>query len=402
MSRRKIACCLVLGLAASAACGDDSAVVDQYRQDAEQAAAVVDLSRLKAWLTRLAADDMEGRDNLTAGGKKARDYIAAELTAMGLTPQLQTFDKGTNVLASVPGSDPSLASQTVIFGAHYDHLGKAGVTGSQCRAKAGASDLICNGATDNATGTALVLELARAVTKGGLKLRRSLIVAFWDAEEDGLLGSQYYAGKIGLGNIVAALNVDTVGSEIIPGVNSSFALGPEYSTGLREHVKRNSAHLGFKTYPVSSFFVGDGKGGRSDHYPFRLKGIPVLFFSAGVPVQYHTPADEIGLVKWDKLFKTTQHVLLTLADTANADEKPTFISDPKPSLDDARAMVDLGAVVLKDPAALGIKEQSLINMLKSLLDKLEQYLTTPPTTQSEWDSYQSLVKSLITMVYAYR
>ena len=382
-------------------CGDDSSEQEQYRQSAEVASSAVELTRLKGVLTRLAGDDMEGRDNLTAGGKKARDYLAAELTALGLKPSLQTFDKGTNLMAVLTGADPSLAGEAVLLGAHYDHLGKAGVSGSQCRASAGATDKICNGATDNASGCALVLEVARALIKSGATPRRSLVFAFWDAEEDGLLGSTYFAQKMVPGKIVASFNVDTVGSEIIPGDSSSFALGAEYATGLRELVHKNSAHLGFKTHPVSSYFVGDGKGGRSDHYPFRLKQIPVLFFSSGVTAEYHTPADEVGLVKWDKLLNTTRHVLLTTADVANTDDKPTFETQPKPSLDDGEALVSLGDVVLKNPAALGITDKNLLNLLKTLLAKVQGYLDDPPDTQEEWDSYESLIKSIITMVFSY-
>ena len=384
-------------------CGEDpeETAPDPYRQAAEGAAAAVDLARLKTVLTRLAADDMEGRDNLTAGGKKARDYLAAELTALGMTPNPQTFDKGVNLLGLLPGADPSLAKEVVMLGAHYDHLGTAGAKDAQCQAAPGAKDKICNGATDNASGCALVLEVARALIKSGARPRRSLLFAFWDAEEDGLYGSKHYAEKMPLGNIVASLNVDTVGTEIIPGDDSSFALGAEYSNGLRALVHKNSIHLGFKTHPVSSFFVGDGKGGRSDHYPFRLKQVPILFFSSGVNRVYHTPADEVDQIKWDKLVMTTRHVLLTTADVANAADKPSFVKAPVPSLDDGRALVSLGAVVLKDPAALGITDQNLINMLKGLLAKVQGYLDDPPDTQAEWDAYQSLVKSIITMVFMY-
>ena len=384
-----------------AGCGDAPDAASRFRAAAEGASSAVDLSRLKAALNSLAADDMEGRDNLTAGGKKARDYLSAQLKSLGLVPQLQTFDKGVNLLALLPGSDPALAGEFVMLGAHYDHLGKAGVKGSQCYAKAGATDQVCNGATDNASGCALVLEVAAALIKNGATPRRSIIFAFWDAEEDGLLGSTFYAQKISLGKLVASFNVDTVGSEIIPGDSSSFALGAEYASGLRELVHKNSAHLGFKTHPVSSYFVGDGKGGRSDHYPFRLNKVPVLFFSSGVTAEYHTPADEVGLVKWDKLLRTTQHVLLTTADVANADAKPTFVTDPRPSLDDGKALVALGAVVLKDPAALGVTDPNLIHVLKTLLAKVQGYLDDPPDNPFDWDAYESLVKSIITMVFSY-
>ena len=129
--------------------------------------------------------------------------------------------------------------------------------------------------------------------------------------------------------------------------------------------------------------------------------MPILFFSSGVNRVYHTPADEVDQIKWDKLVMTTRHVLLTTADVANAADKPSFVKAPVPSLDDGRALVSLGAVVLKDPAALGITDQNLINMLKGLLAKVQGYLDDPPDTQAEWDAYQSLVKSIITMVFMY-
>ena len=94
----------------------------------------------------------------------------------------QPFDLGTNILAKIPGGD--LANEYVIIGGHYDHLG------NNCRGT-DATDTVCNGATDNGTGTAAVLELARKIKAAGTP-RRTVVFALWDREEDGLLGSNFY------------------------------------------------------------------------------------------------------------------------------------------------------------------------------------------------------------------
>ena len=98
---------------------------------------------------------------------------------------MQPFPGGTNVVAVIPGTD--LADEYVVVGAHYDHLGNS------CRVPPGSpTDTICNGATDNATGVAAVLPIARSIAAQPTKPRRSVVLALWDSEEDGLLGSLFY------------------------------------------------------------------------------------------------------------------------------------------------------------------------------------------------------------------
>ena len=131
---------------------------------------------------------------------------------------LQPFEGGTNVVAVIEGTD--LADEYVMVGAHYDHV-------TSCEGFDPA-DTICNGATDNATGTAAVLEIARSIARA--PTWRSVIIALWDREEDGLLGARHYVANplVPLGDTVAYINFDILGANILPGLRTThFALGAE-------------------------------------------------------------------------------------------------------------------------------------------------------------------------------
>jgi hypothetical protein len=400
-------------LATSCGSGDGAdapPTAEQWRASARAAAAGVDPARLGADLATLADDAMEGRDNLTSGGERARTWIAERMAAIGLEPMgtdgfAQAFDKGVNLVGRLPGNDPALADEYVIVSGHYDHLGVVGAAGSQCRARASApGDTVCNGAADNAAGVAATLAVAEALAASEFGTRRSVLVAFWDAEEDGLLGSRHFADNeplVPLDAVAAMFSVDNVGAYIIPGVEDSFAIGTEYATGLREIVAAVNAETGFTQWPVSSFFVGSETGGRSDHLPFRLRNVPVIFFGSGSPPEYHTPRDEVAVVSLDKLAAITRHVLLVTADVANDDVRPTFVSAPVPQLDDARALLALGEVVLADPEAIGFGDPFAISLLQGWVTQLEAHVADPPTTAEEWDAYERFVKSILTVVYQF-
>lgn len=405
-------------LLALAACSSDKSssgpptppTAEEWRGSARAAANTIGADWLESRLGILAADDMEGRGNLRPGGAKAREWLKAQMAEIGLEPMgndgyEQAFDEGINLVGRIPGKDPALADEYVLVSGHYDHLGVVGEPGSQCRESAQApGDTICNGAADNAAGTIASLAAANALAHSELGTRRSILVVLWDAEEDGLLGSYHFADDdplVPLEKIVAMYSVDNVGAYIIAGVDDSFAIGTEYSDGLREQVKAVNAETGLNFWPVSSFFVGSDTGGRSDHLPFRLHDVPIIFFGSGSPPQYHTPADELGIVSLEKLQKITRHVALMTADLANADGRPAFVSEPRPQLDDARALVALGQVVLADPAALGLDDPSLIGILETWMADLDNYLDNPPQTDEEWASYELFVKSIITAVYGF-
>ncbi len=230
---------------------------------------------LEADVRHLSSDAMAGRQNDTPGSVAAQDHILRYLEAWteGIDPSAtgrdayrQRFDGGTNLLGVIPGTD--LADEYVIVGAHYDGLG----TG--CR-RATAQDTICNGATDNATGTAVVLDIARHLHYDGTRPRRSVIVAFWDREEDGLLGAQALLNAPGvpIGDIAAYVNLDIQGANLRPsGRDLTFAIGAE--TGgpvLTEATSAAASPSPLDTRLLSLVF---GLG-RSDHAVFAARGVPI-------------------------------------------------------------------------------------------------------------------------------
>lgn len=400
---------ILLAVACSDGQGNQPAE-DPFRKSAEAAARQIKLDWMRAPLLALADDAMEGRGNLTRGGKKAREYLMAQMKAVGLTPLgrsgwEQPFAQGVNLVGVIPGADPVLKEEVVMISGHYDHLGMLGLLGSQCKASShkAKSPNICNGASDNAAGVSLVLAVARALKQSATGTRRSILVVFWDAEEDGLLGSKYFAEQdpiVPLEKLAAMITVDQIGAEMIPSILPFFAIGLEYSSGMRQRIHANDAALGTTTLAVSSFFVGSETGGRSDHLPFRLKSVPIIFFSSGAPSFYHTPADEVEVVKVDRMLDMAQRVLLSLADVANASSRPSFVSSPSPHLDDARALIHLGEAIIADPQATGL-DPSTVSMIKLLLDKLRQYVASPPQTEAQWQEYQTYIKSVIKLVFSY-
>lgn len=375
-----------------------------HRQAALAAGAAITEAEFEGHLTILADDDMAGRGNLTAGGLLAREYLITQMEALELEPlgtegYEQAFARGVNLVGRIEGSDPELADQYVLLGAHYDHLGTAGEAGSQCSRQG--SDSICNGAADNAAGVSAVLLLAQAFQDASIAPRRSILVAFWDAEEDGLLGSRYFVDEdpiVPLVDIVAVLNLDIVGTELVRGAQFAFALGVDYSTVLRQLVHDANGVLDSPVFPASLTFDG-GSGGRSDHKPFLDHDVPVIFYGSGSSPEYHTPADELAVVHSDLALMLIQHVVWAAFELAHVDGRPDLVRPREPHIDDAIALHAFGEKVLEDPAAVGLDDDFLVEMLGDWMTRLEEYIVTPPETEAEWLEYQRFIDEIVTMVY---
>lgn len=173
--------------------------------------------------------------------------------------------KSANVIGTIPGCDPILKKETVIYTAHFDHLGvgKADQTG----------DTIYNGAWDNASGTAAVICLARAFSQNPTPPKRTMVFLAVTAEELGLLGSYYYVTNpiFPLKNSVLVINKDCMNHY---GKRSGFSAFPvEYSTAL-EDVKKIGEKLGLKLFKRTK--DTGGSAFRSDHFPFASRGITAL------------------------------------------------------------------------------------------------------------------------------
>lgn len=216
-----------------------------------------------------------------------------------------------NLIGMIEGEGP-LSDETLVIGGHYDHLGYGGY-GSRAKDRTGQ---IHNGADDNATGTAAVLELMRRMAGGPKPKRRILFICF-SGEERGLLGSSYYVRNpvFPLENTIAMLNYDMIGTlrnnrVEVNGVNSAVE--------FRDIVKAADLASPLETKMVDSPFGG------SDHLPFFRKKIPVMFCFTGVTPRYHTPDDDYSAVNVAgvvDIIDLSEHMLRSIV---NMPEAPEF------------------------------------------------------------------------------
>ena len=266
----------------------------------------------------LADDSLEGREANSAGGRAAGDYLSAQVKAMGLRgggPDGQYSQpcgrEMRNILAILPGSDPTAAGETVIVGAHYDHLGRG------FRRDKEAESPIYNGANDNASGVAGVLEIAEAMAQLPQAPRRSVLFAFWDGEEKGFLGSRYFVEHptVAFDGIVFVIALDMIGR-----INDDHFLfwGTGSAAGLRELISVHNAvphlDLEFRTFNLT----------KSDQQPFFVKNIPVLLPSSGLFPELHRPTDDVELINPQGMRRVSQLVCGIVYDLANRKEKFAF------------------------------------------------------------------------------
>ena len=242
-------------------------------------------------LTRAMADGL-----LEAGGAPKLAAVEAQIDG-DLKPRSKVLDgvtltakyaidrkqiKTKNVIGVLEGSGPH-AEETIFVGGHYDHLGHGGfLSGSLAML----SSDIHNGADDNASGTAMVLELARRLAKRPDPLQRRVVFMAFSGEEKGLLGSMYYVNHplYPLTDSVFMLNFDMVGRLNDRDELTVFGIGS--TPGAGELVEALGSSLGFKIKPIRG--MADGIGG-SDHQSFYQKKVPVLFAFTGVHSDYHRP-----------------------------------------------------------------------------------------------------------------
>ncbi|MEM9453096.1 MAG: M20/M25/M40 family metallo-hydrolase [Myxococcota bacterium] len=270
-----------------------------------------------AWVDRDAAREWVGLEVSSKGELRLPKAIKISMAARQEPVQEETF----NVLAMLPGHEHP--EQIVILGAHYDHIGTT-TEGRMCRPRNG--DEICNGADDNASGTAMVLEIAQSYAAAGYRPARTVVFAHFSAEELGLHGSRALSNSppkvapfVG-GQVVAMVNLDMVGrlsdeGLAIGGLSSSDAWMP-----LLESVEP----------PGLSIVYERAINGRSDHANFYRKKIPVLFFFTGLHDDYHQVGDHVDKINREGMVAIGQMVAdLTraLADGADVPYAPPRTDD---------------------------------------------------------------------------
>lgn len=308
-------------------------------------------ANLRKHVTYLASDKLKGRGTATPEERKAAKYLAKQFKKAGLQPKGDnggwyhefTFKKSQDPHGTTSADAPLLRSRnvvayldngapnTIVIGAHYDHLG-LGHDGNSLSANS--KGQIHNGADDNASGTAGVLELARYFAKNNVRERHNFLFLCFSGEELGLVGSKKYVetSTIDLSTVQFMLNMDMIGRlneekrMVVGGVGTAPNFVPLLNslTSSDLTIKQDSAGIG-----------------PSDHTSFYLKNIPVLFFFTGQHADYHKPSDDVDKVNFAGQ-KTILEYAVRLIEALDREPKLQFQETKAKPEDTPRFKVTLG------------------------------------------------------------
>ncbi|MBF0759658.1 M20/M25/M40 family metallo-hydrolase [Dysgonomonas mossii] len=307
----------------------------------EKGFATINKESAKAYIGFLASDAVEGREAGRHGGRVAGEYVKSVLQDMGLKPlnedsYFQPFEAYSperqkrvrfsvhpdsiqkysqlpahrklelrNVLGYIEGKNKN---EYVVMGAHYDHLGMDEVLDG---------DKIYNGADDNASGVSAVLQIAKAFLASGEKPERTIIFALWDAEELGLLGSEYFMQTCPFASdIKGYVNFDMIGrnnDEQKPKYVVYFytEAHPQFGEWLKSDIKTYGLGL------EPNYRPWDKPIGGSDNASFAKRDVSVIWYHTDGHPDYHQPSDLADKINWDKLVEITKAAYLNLWNLAN-------------------------------------------------------------------------------------
>lgn len=255
--------------------------------------------RLTQHVYYLASDSLRGRAAGSEDAAKAAAYIVKQFEAIGIEPfyedgfyqPFKRFDVDyKNVVAWIPGNDPVLKDEYIVIGAHYDHLGMSG-------------DVVYNGADDNASGTAAIIEMARILKARQDELKRSVIIAAFDAEELGLFGSDYLSSQLDVSKVKLMMSIDMVGwlekgkTLRLNGVKT-IKNGKRLLSGEAEKI---DIPIRTKDFENSILTATDTQG-------FATKGVATLHVTTGIKSPYHKPEDDADLIDYQGLDKVTDYL----------------------------------------------------------------------------------------------
>ena len=292
---KKLASCIILAILCSP-------MFSQTRQE-----------RLTQHVYYFAADSLNGRAAGSEDAAKAAAYIVKEYESIGLKPLYDDwympFSRNgkdfKNVVALIEGNDPEMKDQYIVIGAHYDHLG----------VKKGQ---IYNGADDNASGSASVIEIARALYANRDQLKRSVVIAAFDAEELGLFGSNALADRMleeDSLDVRLMMSIDMVGW--YKATNNLTLMGVATIKDGRRILQTEKLNLKLKNFEWSPVTATDTEG-------FARKQVPTLAISTGLKSPYHKPEDDADLIDYEGLDKVTDYLTdLTFEVASDEDLAPS-------------------------------------------------------------------------------
>jgi Zn-dependent M28 family amino/carboxypeptidase len=292
-------------------------------------------AEMVGWLTEdvaraaLAAGGYDFDELKARAGERGFTAVSTGVTvAAGVRARVRRIETA-NVVGLVPGS--SRPDEYILVTSHYDHFGVGEPVGG---------DSIYNGAYDNASGTALIIAMARALSEIQPAPARSVLFIATGGEEQGLLGAQWYVQSpiYPLGRTVAVINFDEAN---VWGETTDVTVLGEDRSDLGAYVRRHLREVGYTILPEAEPEVGTYF--RSDHFPFARAGVPALYLKHGLQYvgrpegwgdsiqadytanHYHAPSDEIG-VDWvyDGAARDGTLALLTVLDLASTDQWPNW------------------------------------------------------------------------------
>jgi hypothetical protein len=347
----------------------------------------------------LSAPELNGRLTGSDGAQQAASLIVEALeNCPGIEPVMgQSFraeastdslpaDWPTpvvNISARWPGSG-DLADEVVLLSAHYDHLGPTADGTSYYP-----------GAVDNAGGVAALLSLACSVPTGNSDgaPRRSIVFAFFDAEEAGLIGSKAWVRDppFPIETISSQLNLDGYGAPLFEHMGDGLVFGPDLSEDLADEVGAvNEAHGGYRMMPVGHEVLE----GRSDQAPFQERGIVAVHLATGTPPGvYHTPADTAGGIDPSVLSAATDWTGMLAVRLALRATRPTRTDPPRAPY---ATVETYDAIVgnledhpedLLGPTPTAEDQEALASALFVARAIIDTWLAKTPETEEEWESF---------------
>lgn len=241
--------------------------------------------------------------------------FSTTVTVNGKSEIVRETANTRNVIMELPGEDSKLKNEYIIMGAHFDHLGMGG-PGSSSRAVDTIG--VHHGADDNASGVAMMLELAEKFAMTNGSHRRSIICIAFTGEEEGLLGSKHFVADPGidLTKVNAMINLDMVGR--LNETNNLQISGVGTATGLKDLIYSKS------DTSVIKLTLSDEGYGPSDHSSFYGKNIPVLFYFTGAHLDYHTPYDTYDKINYPGMVRISGLIYNVAEELASSDSRLQF------------------------------------------------------------------------------
>ncbi|GAA4446767.1 M20/M25/M40 family metallo-hydrolase [Ravibacter arvi] len=314
---------------------------------------VITPSSLQTHINVLASDSLEGRGTATTGEIKAANYIARQFQKAGLMPRghndtyFQPFTLSFKIdgfthqqtARNVVGLLDNGAAATIVIGAHYDHLGTGLQSGSLAPESAG---YIHNGADDNASGTAGMIELAHFLASNNIRERFNFLFIAFSAEELGLIGSKYFVENptIPFDDIAFMINMDMIGR-----YNAGKGLtigGWGTSSWWGKLIPGIARQQGIVYKPDSSGI------GPSDHTSFYSKKKPVLFFFTGAHSDYHKPVDDADKINAEGTAKVLAIITGLIAKLDSETGIPDYLEAANPHAQASRTSFKVTLGVMPD------------------------------------------------------